>query len=76
MECLFHGVLALSPNGELVNGMLEDALIVLKATGEKPTIHTDRGCHYRWPGLDSANGPDTASALYVEKGVLTRQFCL
>ncbi len=38
-----------SPNGELVNGMLEDAIIVLSA-GEKPIIHTDRGCHYRWPG--------------------------
>ena len=38
-----------SPNGELVNGMLEDAIIVL-SVGEKPTIHTDRGCHYRWPG--------------------------
>lgn len=39
----------LSPNGELVNGMLDDAIGRLN-TGEKPTIHTDRGCHYRWPG--------------------------
>lgn len=39
----------LSPNAELVNGMLEDAIGKLKVP-EKPTIHTDRGCHYRWPG--------------------------
>lgn len=38
-----------SPNAELVNGMLDDAIEGLKA-GERPTIHTDRGCHYRWPG--------------------------
>ena len=39
----------LSPNAELVNGMLDDAIEKLKV-GETPTIHTDRGCHYRWPG--------------------------
>ena len=38
-----------SPNAELVNGMLEDAILELKA-GEHPIVHTDRGCHYRWPG--------------------------
>lgn len=38
-----------SPNAELVNGMLEDAISGLKE-GENPVIHTDRGCHYRWPG--------------------------
>jgi len=41
--------ISVSSNGELVNGMLEDAIIVLSA-GEKPTIHAERGCHYRWPG--------------------------
>lgn len=39
----------ISPNGKLVNAMLDDAIERLKE-GEKPTIHTDRGCHYRWPG--------------------------
>jgi transposase InsO family protein len=39
----------LSPNAELVNTMLEDAISGLKAE-EHPIIHTDRGCHYRWPG--------------------------
>lgn len=29
--------------------MLEDAIGESKVL-EKPTIHTDRGCHYRWPG--------------------------
>lgn len=38
-----------SPDAELVNTMLDDALCNL-ADGEHPIIHTDRGCHYRWPG--------------------------
>lgn len=38
-----------SPNARLVNTMLEEAIAMLKE-GEKPIIHSDRGCHYRWPG--------------------------
>jgi transposase InsO family protein len=38
-----------SPNAELVNTMLDDAVSCL-ADGECPIVHTDRGCHYRWPG--------------------------
>lgn len=37
-----------SPNAELVNTMLDSAINVLD--GERPIIHNDRGCHYRWPG--------------------------
>ena len=37
-----------SPNAALANGMLLDACSTLK-DGEKPIIHSDRGCHYRWP---------------------------
>ena len=37
-----------SPNAALANGMLTDACSTLK-DGEKPIIHSDRGCHYRWP---------------------------
>jgi putative transposase len=37
------------PNAKLVNGMLEDAISHLKKE-ERPILHTDRGCHYRWPG--------------------------
>ena len=37
-----------SPDSALANGMLADACSTLK-DGEKPIIHPDRGCHYRWP---------------------------
>lgn len=38
-----------SPNAELVNAMLDDAAATLEE-GEHPVGHSDRGCHYRWPG--------------------------
>lgn len=38
-----------SPNAELVNTMLDNALLTLQEE-EKPLIHTDRGAHYRWQG--------------------------
>ena len=37
------------PNADLVNGMLDDVIANMDAKS-KPIIHTDRGCHYRWPG--------------------------
>ena len=37
-----------SPNAQLVNSMLEKALANLRPN-EHPIIHSDRGCHYRWP---------------------------
>ncbi len=37
-----------SPNAELSNSMLKTAISTLKP-GEKPIVHSDRGCHYRWP---------------------------
>jgi transposase InsO family protein len=37
-----------SPNAALTNGMLDKAISLLK-DGERPIVHTDRGCHYRWP---------------------------
>ena len=37
-----------SPNAALANDMLADACSTLR-DGEKPIIHSDRGCHYRWP---------------------------
>jgi len=46
------------PNADLVNAMLDEAIDTL-ASGETPTVHSDRGCHYRWPGwlkrLEAAN---------------------
>jgi transposase InsO family protein len=38
-----------SPDAELVNTILDDAIASLQH-GERPIVHTDRGCHYRWPG--------------------------
>ncbi|WP_414150638.1 IS3 family transposase [Acetobacterium carbinolicum] len=38
-----------SPNAELVNIMLDEAISQLRED-EKPIVHSDRGCHYRWPG--------------------------
>jgi len=50
-----------SPDAELVNSMLDTALPLL-SEGERPIIHSDRGCHYRWPGWIER----------VEKAKLTR----
>lgn len=38
-----------SPNAELANGMLVKAAETLPE-GARPLVHSDRGCHYRWPG--------------------------
>lgn len=38
-----------SPDAAMSEGMLADAIATL-ADGETPVIHSDRGCHYRWPG--------------------------
>ena len=38
-----------SPNADLVYDMLDNYHSQLK-DGENPTVHFDRGCHYRWPG--------------------------
>ena len=38
-----------SPNAELANTMLDKGIATLKP-GEHPILHSDRGCHYRWPG--------------------------
>lgn len=38
-----------SPNAELVSAMLDEAISQL-IEDEKPVVHSDRGCHYRWPG--------------------------
>jgi transposase InsO family protein/transposase-like protein len=38
-----------TPDANLVNTMLDDAISTLRE-GEYPIVHSDRGCHYRWPG--------------------------
>lgn len=37
-----------SPNAQLVNTMLTKAIEILDDS-EHPLVHSDRGCHYRWP---------------------------
>lgn len=53
VDC-FDGLLVtwkigLSPDSNLVNSMLDDAINKLNPN-EKPIVHSDRGVHYRWPG--------------------------
>ena len=44
-----------APDSVLVNKMLDVAIETL-APSEHPIVHTDRGCHYRWPGwIDRMN---------------------
>lgn len=38
-----------SPDAKLANTMLEEAVKHL-GPDEKPIVHSDRDCHYRWPG--------------------------
>lgn len=38
-----------SPDSRLVNEMLDKAVSTLEEN-EHPLVHSDRGCHYRWPG--------------------------
>lgn len=38
-----------SPDAELANSSLERACATLSG-GKRPFCHSDRGCHYRWPG--------------------------
>ncbi len=42
----------LHPDAELANSSLEAACATL-GPGERPFCHSDRGCHYRWPGWKS-----------------------
>ena len=41
--------ISISPNAELVNTMLDQALDILQKD-ERPIVHTDRDAHYRWQG--------------------------
>lgn len=41
--------LSRSPDAAMADGMLLDAAATL-ADGDHPIIHSDRACHYRWPG--------------------------
>jgi putative transposase len=41
--------LSRNPDATLANSTLVDAIRTLRA-GDVPIIHSDCGCHYRWPG--------------------------
>lgn len=41
--------LSRSPDAAMADRMLLDAVATL-GDGDRPVIHSDRGCHYRWPG--------------------------
>ena len=53
LDCFDGGLPAWSigtgPNAELANSSLEAACGTLRE-GQRPVTHSDRGCHYRWPG--------------------------
>lgn len=38
------------PDAGLVNTMLDAAIETIADHPDRPTVHTDRGAHYRWPG--------------------------
>ena len=65
VDCFYGMIVAwrlgTSPNANLVNSMLADGIRQL-GPGEHPIVHTDRGCHYRWPGWIKC----------MEKALLTR----
>ena len=41
---------SLSPDAGLANATLRDALASLPEGAAGPLLHSDRGCHYQWPG--------------------------
>ena len=53
LDCFDGGLpawsIGTSPNAELANSSLEAACGTLRE-GQRPVTHSDRGCHYRWPG--------------------------
>ena len=38
------------PDSDLVNTMLDAAIETVANSDDRPVVHSDRGCHYRWPG--------------------------
>lgn len=53
LDCFDGGLvtwtIGTSPSADLVNTMLDDGINQLEH-GEHPIVHSDRGCHYQWPG--------------------------
>ena len=53
IDCFDGGPVAWSAGTKPTAGLADSSLLAACATlspGERPVIHSDRGCHYRWPG--------------------------
>jgi transposase InsO family protein/transposase-like protein len=58
-----HYTRGLHPTAELTNTMLKGAISTLR-DGEKPKVHSDRGCHYRWQEwIDLMNEADLTRSM-------------
>ena len=55
------------PTAALANESLSRACAALRP-GEAPVVHTDRGCHYRWPGWKSICGEHGLTRSMSRKG--------
>lgn len=60
--------IGISPHAELVNTMLDDAICSTLTDGRHPIVHSDRGCHYRWPGWISRMESAGLARLMSKKG--------
>ena len=58
------------PNADLVNTML-DGVIAEMPDGCYPTVHSDRGCHYRWPGWIQRMRETGLTRFMSKKGVFS-----
>ncbi len=56
-----------SPDARLTESSLEMACATL-GEGEAPVAHTDRGCHYRWPGWKASMRAPRAGQVDVAQG--------
>ena len=61
------------PDAALADGSLSDAVARMRP-GAHPTVHSDRGAHYRWPGwVAICEGAGLVRSMYVGQGVQPRQ---
>lgn len=51
---------------ELKAQMLDSSIALLK-NDEHPIVHSDRGCHYRWPGRIKASLGNMSPKKYRQK---------
>lgn len=59
--------ICINPNSILVNNMLDEAVKNLKPD-DHPIVHSDRGCHYRWPGRIKRMGRAKFTRSMSQKG--------